>query len=92
MGDVALSTGIPRPLMDKTISILLAIVVLLVLAWASIVWLKSNNAEMKNVEQDGQIKAISTLLDVIDKRQTRMEEKQDRLNDKLDRVLEWVRK
>ena len=65
--------------------VLFSVVGLFIFAWATIVWAKGNAAEIKNIEQDGQIKAIGMKLDSIDK-------KLERGDDKLDRVLERLPK
>ena len=84
VGDTV-SKGIPRRLMDKAIALLFAAVVFFVMGWGTIVWVKANTAELKNVTQDEQIKAVVERIGGIEK-------KLDRQDDKLDRVLDRLPK
>jgi hypothetical protein len=69
----------------KVTMILFSIVGLSLLAWGGFVFTLAYGATTVNVHQDEQIKAIVDKIDGIDK-------KQDRLGDKVDRVLERLPK
>jgi Tfp pilus assembly protein PilO len=51
---------------SKVIAALFAAVFVFVLAWAGVVYAMSHAAELKNVEQDGRINAITEKLEKID--------------------------
>lgn len=67
----------------KVTMVLFSIVGLFIFAWATIVWAKASAAELKNIEQDGQIHAIIEKLDVISKGQEKLNDKQDRILERL---------
>lgn len=74
--DRPLNAPFSRRTLDKVIGVLIAAVLFFTVAWGAIVWNATRAAELKNTEQDTEIKSIF-------KMQEKMDEKLDRIFDKV---------
>lgn len=74
IGNETVNGRIPRPLLRAALAGAVALLSVFVMGWGAIVWNGTRAAELKNAEQDEQIKHIRSAI--------------DRFDSKLDRLLE----